>query len=185
MTPPEPNRASCILRSVLAGLLLSLIGVVHAASREEVLPILQLADYIGVDYPECVLDGNVLNEAEYAEQLEFSADVVRRIVALPESAGKSSLVDQARALQAAVTDKAQGQRIQNLTAQMIKTLLTHYPITITPARAPDLRLGSQLYQMHCASCHGSKDEGTARLPRRSNHGPPISTTSRGATSAVC
>ncbi|HXF08844.1 MAG TPA: cytochrome c/FTR1 family iron permease [Candidatus Acidoferrales bacterium] len=136
-----------------------MIGVVHAASREEVLPILQLADYIGVDYPECVLDGNVLNEAEYAEQLEFSADVVRRIVALPESAGKSSLVDQARALQAAVTDKAQGQRIQNLTAQMIKTLLTHYPITITPARAPDLRLGSQLYQMHCASCHGSEGRG--------------------------
>ena len=159
MTPREPNRASRILRIVLSGLLLSLLGLAHAASREEILPILQMVDYIGVDYPEFVLDGKVLNEDEYAEQLEFSADVVRRIVALPESDGKSSLVDQARALQAAVTDKADGQRIQDLTAQMTKTLLAHYPITITPARTPDLRLGSQLYQMHCASCHGSEGRG--------------------------
>ena len=159
MTPPEPNRASRILRALLSGLLLSWVGLVHAANREEILPILQMVDYIGVDYPEFVLGGNVLNEAEYEEQLEFSADVVQRVVALPESAGKSSLTDLARALQAAVTDKAPGQRIQGLTAQMTKTLLAHYPITITPARAPDPRLGSRLYQEHCASCHGSEGRG--------------------------
>lgn len=159
MTSLEPSRASRIRRTVLAGLLLFWAALGHAASREEILPILQMVDYIGVDYPEFVRDGKVLNEAEYAEQREFSADVVRRVAALPESTGKAGLADQARALQAAVTDKAPGQRIQGLAAQMTQTLLAHYPIAITPAKTPDPNRGDQLFQAQCASCHGGEGRG--------------------------
>jgi len=106
MSPSKSSRAFRILRAVFSGVLLSWTGLGLAASREEILPILQMVDYIGVDYPECVRDGGVLNESGYAEQREFSADVVRRIAALPESSGKAGLVDGARGLQTAIADKA-------------------------------------------------------------------------------
>ena len=159
MFPSISNRTSRILRAALSGLLLSWAGLGLAASREEILPILQMVDYIGVDYPECVRDGIVLNEAEYAEQREFSADVARRVTALPESVGKAGLADQARALQTAVADKAPGGHVQELTAQMTQTLLAHYPIAITPAKTPDAKRGDALFQMQCASCHGGEGHG--------------------------
>lgn len=181
----KPSRGFRIFGAALSGFLMLWTGLGLAATREEILPILQMVDYIGVDYPECVRDGSVLNASEYAEQREFSVDVVRRIAALPESSGKAGLVDGARALQTAIADKAPGQRIQNLTAQMTQALLAHYPIAITPAKTPDPQRGDALFQMQCASCHGEKATVTGLLRRRSNHGPPTSTTSRGATSAVC
>lgn len=171
MTSLEPSRASRIRRTVLAGLLLFWAALGHAASREEILPILQMVDYIGVDYPEFVRDGKVLNEAEYAEQREFSADVVRRVAALPDSTGKAGLADQARALQAAVTDKAPGQRIQGLTAQITQALLAHYPIAITPARTPDPNRGAQSFQAQCASCHGGEGRGDGPAAAALNPAP--------------
>ena len=37
---------------------------------------LQLADYIAVDYSQAVVDGSVVNAAEYKEMQEFSARIV-------------------------------------------------------------------------------------------------------------
>lgn len=159
MTHSRPRRAARILGAAFSGWVLSWAALALAADRDQILPILQMVDYIGVDYPEFVRDGEVLNEAEYAEQREFSADVVRRVTALPESDGKPDLVDGARALATAVDDKAPGERIQELTARMTQALLAHYPIAITPAKTPDPRRGDELFQSQCAGCHGNEGRG--------------------------
>ena len=41
-------------------------------AQSELRQILQLAEYIGVDYSEAVQNGEILDEGEYLEMLEFS-----------------------------------------------------------------------------------------------------------------
>ncbi|HET7688207.1 MAG TPA: hypothetical protein VFK46_06190, partial [Candidatus Macondimonas sp.] len=113
----------------------------QAANPEEVLPILQMVDYVGVDYPTFVQDGQVKNDAEYAEQREFSADIRRRVAALPETSGRTALMAAALELEQAIADKADGHRVQDLTARMTQLLQTHYPVAIAPSQAPDLTVG--------------------------------------------
>ncbi|HEV3347780.1 MAG TPA: cystathionine gamma-synthase, partial [Methylomirabilota bacterium] len=63
------------LRRALLALLL-LIGPAAAAAADEpdpFAPILHALDYLAVDYPGAVKDGKVLDQGEYAEQVEFAA----------------------------------------------------------------------------------------------------------------
>jgi high-affinity iron transporter len=150
----SPSAAWLIVLIVFAS-----IGTSQAASREEVLPILQMIDYVGVDYPTFVQDGQVKNPAEYAEQREFSADIRRRLAALPETTGKAALMDLAAEMESAVDDKSTGARVQALTAHLTQLLLSNYPVTISPSQAPDPAVGARVYQQQCAGCHGAEGHG--------------------------
>ena len=153
------DRCSFVPWLTAALLVFAWAGPSQAANPEEVLPILQMVDYVGVDYPTFVQDGQVKNSAEYAEQREFSADISRRLAALPETGGKSALMAAALELEQAIADKADGRRVQTLTARMTQLLQTHYPVAITPSQAPDLAVGAQIYQQQCAGCHGTAGHG--------------------------
>ncbi|MFT6491522.1 MAG: high-affinity iron transporter [Porticoccus sp.] len=50
----------------------------------------QLAEYIGVDYVEAVRDGQVVNDGEYQEMLEFSQLIVTNISVIQDSPAKAS-----------------------------------------------------------------------------------------------
>ncbi len=58
----------------------------------------QLAEYIGVDYPEAVDSGKVINDGEYQEMLEFSGILITQAKASKVSA----LVSKAEILEAAI-----------------------------------------------------------------------------------
>jgi len=61
--------------------------------------LLQLVDYVGVDYEEAIGEnGQITNPGEYEEMQEFSATILGAIEALPESAQKADLIDQASLL---------------------------------------------------------------------------------------
>ena len=63
-----------LARLLIVGLL-ALPGLpAHADTTAQT--IVHMLDYVGVDYPEFVKDGKVLDEAEYREQQEFSAQVI-------------------------------------------------------------------------------------------------------------
>ncbi len=51
----------------------TLSGALAAAPDEKAQTVVHMLDYISVDYPNFVRDGQVLNQSEYAEQLEFAA----------------------------------------------------------------------------------------------------------------
>jgi len=131
----------------------------HADQAQGVAIIMQMADYLGVDYPEAVEDGQVVNEAEYAEMQEFSAAIENRIQALPDEAGKPALLQAAAALRQAVETKAALAQVTALTAEISRGLMQHYPVTMAPQQAPDLALGQQLFQTQCTSCHGVEGRG--------------------------
>ena len=159
MNPWIPPRLSIRLRFAIVCVFSLWASHVMAASREAILPILQMVDYIGVDYPQFVQDGQVLNAGEYAEQREFSADIRRRLNDLPEVDGKAQLIESAQELEQAIARKADGTYIQNLTADMTENLLRQYPVSLTPVKVPDPAVGSRLYQEQCAGCHGVTGRG--------------------------
>ena len=61
----------------------------------------QLAEYIGVDYPEAINSGQVINDEEYQEMLEFSSI----LVAQANSSEIGALVSNTQALETSIKEK--------------------------------------------------------------------------------
>jgi len=129
-----------------------------ANESEDVMNILHMADYVGVDYAGAVQDGRAINAAEYQEQLEFAQEILNRVQALPPSAQAGLLTD-AQQLEQAVRHKADAREVNRLTAQITQRLLGLYPQAFTPRAIPDLAHGQALFQTNCAMCHGSQGHG--------------------------
>lgn len=140
----------------LAGLWLGLLMAVTCHADTRVL--LQLVDYVGVDYPEAVADGQIINAGEYAEMEEFAGRIATEITALEQPAD-SPLAQQAQALRAAIDAKAPATRIAALTQQIREQLMADPTLALLPDRAPDLAAAAHLYQTHCAVCHGPEGRG--------------------------
>jgi high-affinity iron transporter len=121
--------------------------------------LLHMLDYVGVDYPMAVADGQVRDNAEYQEQQEFSGQIGELIAKLPDSTGKSALQDQAGALATAIDRKADSHTVATLAGAMRTALIKGYDVSIAPRAAPDMQTVTQLYDSQCASCHGAEGYG--------------------------
>lgn len=130
-------------------LLLSLILPVHAWADARSL--LQLVDYVGVDYPEAVRDGEVVNPGEYAEMREFSQRIREGIQALPDG---SALLPDAQALAEAIDQRQAPARISELTRALREQIMAGLDLALVPRQVPDLAAAASLYQQQCAACHG-------------------------------
>ena len=73
---------SAYARLVALLLALATVALPTFSAAEETAPSSQVAwrllDYLAVDYPGAVKDGNVVSASEYAEMREFSASVRER-----------------------------------------------------------------------------------------------------------
>ncbi|MCG8392486.1 MAG: FTR1 family protein [Pseudomonadales bacterium] len=121
--------------------------------------LVQLVEYVGADYINAVVDGEVVSPEEYAEMEEFTALLADGVAGLPAADGKADLQSQADALQQAVQDKAGEPRIKELAQSIRATLVTVYGIPVSPKSAPDLARAAELYQSQCAACHGKEGHG--------------------------
>ena len=123
---------------------------------------LQLADYIAVDYSQAVVDGSVVNAAEYKEMQEFSA----RIVDLTRNLQpRGAIAEDADQLAVLVKQKASAEQIAAATRKLRERILAEHDIALTPAKVPDLERGALLYQRSCASCHGPQGRGDGELAK--------------------
>ena len=151
-----------LLKPLLGSLLLSLFISLPAhaeADTQQVMRILHMLDYIGVDYPEFVQDGKILDQAEFIEQAEFAREVDERIVALPDHPIRGSLQTAATQLRAAINDKADGSQVAALTATLSRDIRKAYPVTEAPRAAPDVTAAAVLFQDNCSACHGATGAG--------------------------
>ena len=130
----------------------------------------RLLDYVAVDYGGAVDNGRVINAAEYAEMVEFTATIRTRIGALPVTASKTSLSAQAEGLQRAVAEKAAPAVVAARARGLADALLTAYPMAQAPLRVPDTQRAAVLYAQNCASCHGGNGDGHG--PAAANLDPP-------------
>lgn len=119
----------------------------------------RLLDYIAVDYREAVRDGQVINQAEYLEMVEFSRSARERIALLPVTPAKIGLQQKAVALEKLIADKSPPETIAVAARTVAGDLIKAYPVPLAPTSPPDLTRGAVLYTQHCASCHGATGDG--------------------------
>ncbi|WP_232420172.1 cytochrome c/FTR1 family iron permease [Nitrosococcus watsonii] len=143
--------------------LISLLGYSGVGSAEVVegraQTALHMLDYIGVDYPEFVQGGQILNAEEYREQLEFAREVLGIVEQLPVAPQKSGIQEQAHQLLTLIEEKAPGDRVAIVADQLRWDIIRAYQIEIAPQQAPDLSVAEALYQAQCATCHGAEGYG--------------------------
>jgi len=132
--------------------------------------LLQLIDYVGVDYSGAVEDARVVNEAEYAEMLDFTAGISQQLVDLPEHSVKTELISQTKTLALWVQQKEPAEKIRQLTSQMHNNIINAYNIVVVPRKQPDLEKAKILYAEQCASCHGA--DGFGDGPAAAGMEPP-------------
>ncbi|TWT23443.1 c-type cytochrome [Luteimonas marina] len=168
-----------IPRRLLATLLLGVALIcTHAhASEGEVATTWRLLDYIAVDYREAVEGGEVVNQLEYDEMLEFSATAAASIEALPPTPASGQLKQDAEALQQAIAAKASPDRIAAQARALAASLVQAYPIPLMPTSPPQYARGQALYGQLCASCHGDTGGGDG-VASAGLDPPPIDFTDR-------
>lgn len=171
------RRAKPIVWKVTTILMLSLslfVGVSEAettANTAELRQLAQLAEYIGVDYAEAVRDGQVSNDNEYREMIEFSQLLVEKSSLLSTTDDSEVLAVQAQALQKAIHGKARVERVRQLSASLRGTLLGLMPeLTLPDSLLPEDTV-QPLFETHCASCHGRSGLGDGALAAQLDPAP--------------
>jgi len=123
----------------------------------------QLIDYIGVDYPGAVENGQIISAAEYEEMQEFSATVLQHARQLAAQAPSADLVPAATQLQALIARRANADKIAQITSMLRQTTLQHFNIVVIPRSAPNLQHGQILYAQNCSGCHGETGAGNGPM----------------------
>lgn len=141
-------------------LLLATSTAVQAGTGDR---LVQLVDYVGVDYSEAVSGGIIVNQGEYAEMVEFTAIIETSLASTVSPSAMSELQQQAHSLSQLIKNKAPTADVRALTRSMRAAIIRIFDLKITPEQAPDLRRGQALYQETCAACHGTSGLGNGEL----------------------
>lgn len=147
----------------LAWLLLPVLAlcslVTSANTPEGASQALHLIDYIGADYPPTVENGEVIDETEYREQLEFLAVLKGLLADLPQRPEREELLQGVSALQSAIEQRVDGTAVAHEARQLGAKLAVAYEVSQAPAITPDPTRGAPLYAQHCSVCHGETGAG--------------------------
>ncbi len=132
--------------------------------------LVQVLDYVGVDYAVAVKDGRVISEPEYREMHDFVARARELAGQLPEGEGRSRLLAGLERLGEDIEAKADPVAIRQRTGTLQEVLLQRFPVRAAPKEPPDLARGERLYAERCASCHGAGGRGDG--PQAAGLEPP-------------
>jgi high-affinity iron transporter len=102
---------SIVLFSLIATA--SIAQVAPPATQDKTKQIWQLLDYLAVDYGRSVKEGQIANEAEYAEMQEFAQAAERQLAELPAVLAAPTLASDAAALRALIAQKASAASVGN------------------------------------------------------------------------
>src|SRR3569833_3394485 len=91
-----------------------LVGAVESArdTATDTQALLHALDYLAVDYPHVIKNGEIIDAGEYAEQQEFAQQVVSLNNKQPTQAQKTTQTQTAQALQSAIHQRAPGESVQ-------------------------------------------------------------------------
>ena len=157
---------SCISFSLLL-----LIALPSSASSTEK-RILSLVDYIGGDYQNAVLDGEVINDGEYKEMLEFSSETEELIQTLKLSEGdKANIESEIDELSDLIANKSSVKKVEEVSKNIKEKIISSYNIVPHPKKSPSLEIGKELYSNNCSQCHGLGGAGDGSLAKGLNPPP--------------
>lgn len=134
--------------------------------------ILQLVEYIGIDYAVAISpQGKVLSADEYEEMKEFAATIERMLLELPRMTEKTVLQSKAANFASLVNTKAPPAKVQAASKELSKALREVLQIVTAPTTIPDIKEGALLYQENCVSCHGAQGHGDGPLAAKLSPAP--------------
>lgn len=143
-----------VILIALTGFSASVIGA-ETDSRQ----LIQLIEYISVDYPGAVEGGQVINQEEYREMLEFSGLVVEAVGRLEPGRRTEGFRAQAKQLADAVHSRESADRIGEIASTLRGRLLEAYPVLNLPTAFLPEPQTQALYAETCAGCHGAAGHG--------------------------
>ena len=126
--------------------------------------ILQLAEYIGVDYSEAVTEGSISNPDEFAEMQQFASIIIEKTNLLANDVPNSLTAD-ALQLQQAIVDKSSLDVIQGLSQKIRNQLLSQSPALVLPTQLLAKENVRQLFIENCSTCHGDLGQGNGPLAK--------------------
>ncbi len=132
-------------------------------AQSELRQILQLAEYIGVDYSEAVQDGEVLDEGEYQEMLEFSSLILDEGAKLATVNADERFRVAASSLFQLVRSRGDQESIVTLTIEIRALLLDLSPGLSLPASLSPVNESASAFSDSCAMCHGISGQGNGVL----------------------
>lgn len=154
--------------SILLTLVIS--GNVSANKEpDELRQLLQLAEYVGVDYESAVADGKVIDQGEYQEMVEFSGLILEKTTALLTENNQIHLL--AKLLQSAIINKQKPDEIQRVSTELRRTILTLSPQLSLPSSLISKSEIKMTFQSDCSNCHGELGGGDGKLAQQLTPAP--------------
>jgi high-affinity iron transporter len=133
-------------------LVLALPG--FALATPDLPKLVQLIDYVGVDYLGAVRDGEIINPAEYAEMRDFSVAIIDQTRQLPDHTNTAAIRTMAQQLAQLVEQRQAPELVAATSAKLRHSLIASFDVIVSPRMAPDLPRARQLFSENCAACHG-------------------------------
>ncbi len=150
------------IRRLTLFILLGLSGIHTCLASNDAEIALHALDYIGIDYPEAVKNGQIISPEEYAEQIEFAQQVTRIL----NEQSQPELAELAGELSRAIDSRLTADTIRDLTQQISEGIIGRFNIVTAPRKTPDIELGQKLYSEQCVSCHGVSGMGDGPQARQ-------------------
>jgi high-affinity iron transporter len=153
-------------------------------ATEEIRRILSLVDYIGGDYKNAVRRGEVINQEEYKEMLEFSAEALELFMEQKALDGdRAGIESDLIKLKKGIEDKSSDKEVELISKGIKDRVISAYNIIPYPQNHPSFRAGVDLYERNCAQCHGVLGAGDGPLASSLNP-PPTNFTDGNATGGL-
>ena len=160
------SRAVRLLARLAAIALACAWGAAFASDDEGAAPTaLHLLDYIAVDYPNSVQDGQVKSADEYKEMTEFAGEVARIVATLPDNPERTALTTEAEKLVERIAHKASAGDVARDANALSAAIVRNYRIAAAPRHIPDLAQGARTYAEQCSGCHGATGHGDGALAK--------------------
>ena len=121
--------------------------------------LLHALDYLAVDYPQVVINGEIIDAGEYAEQREFAAQAKALMSKLPPHPDQARMERSVQHLVDLIEHHAAGMEVQTLCRSLAASVIAAYQVDVAPHTAPSIKEGAALYAKNCAECHGMTGHG--------------------------
>ena len=158
--------ASRALGAMALSASLLLLGVVaDTSAQESIRPaytadyVAQMLDYVSRDYALAVLNGKIIDEDEYVEQLVVSGSALEVSEQVSAIKTQPAIRSDIARLIALIKDKAPAEAIKKQALKARDAIHVAAGTATAPRNWPRLTQGKQIYTAHCASCHGAMGDG--------------------------
>src|SRR4051794_5524712 len=147
--------------SFIAAALLVVVGISRIVFAADVpsqslaaQQVVHLLDYVGADYGGAVAGGQVVNEKELAEQIEVLAEAARLAEKLKPASGAFVPKDAVTEVKRLVEAHRSEAEVSGAAKGAANQFVAFFDLVQAPRQAPLRERGKQLYEQHCAACHG-------------------------------